>query len=81
MKLHERSPLAPPETPHVRYQWLPDGEPLDNKAVIVEEDHHKYWRVVRITTGDALMCGFSFKWSAEGWAKSNGYRVLQPISS
>lgn len=69
--------LTPPEQRKSRYHWLVEGE-LDNKTVLVMEDHHHYWRVVLLATGETVMTAFDRSWAAARWAESRGYKVLQP---
>lgn len=69
--------LTPIEPRKARYHWIVEGEP-DFYTVLVMEDSHRYWRVVRLITGEAIMTGFSHSHHARDWAKANRYKVIQP---
>ena len=69
--------LTPPEIRSSRYHWLVDGE-LDNKVAIIVEDG-RYWRVLQLMTGEALMTALDTKFSATKWAVAAGYRVLNQL--
>jgi hypothetical protein len=59
-----------------RYFWSVAG--LDAGTVIIMEEG-KYWRVVRLVTGEALMTAFDSRDQAEHWATARKYKVLQPL--
>ena len=69
--------LTPPEIRSSRYHWLVEGE-LDNKVAIVVEDG-RYWRVLQLMTGEALMTALDTKQTAINWAVTAGYRVLSQL--